>query len=155
MNDVLTPAQRSFCMSRNRGSNTKPEILLRRAMWKLGLRYRIQSALPGRPDIIFPTARTAVFVDGCFWHGCPDHFQEPRSNAPFWAAKIARTVERDRQSEAALLSRGWHVIRIWEHDIKKDVGACARQIELTVYKRRFELGRRPHNERLNRHFVGA
>lgn len=140
MSDVLSPAQRSFCMSRNRGSDTKPEVSLRRALWKLGLRFRIRSDLPGRPDIIFRISRTVVFVDGCFWHGCPDHFQKPRTNAEFWSGKIARTAERDREADSKLKSAGWEVIRIWEHDIKKDVEACARLVQRTVCKRRLDLG---------------
>jgi DNA mismatch endonuclease (patch repair protein) len=93
--------------------------------------------LAGRPDIIFPAARTVVFVDGCFWHGCPDHFQNPQANSAFWTAKIARTKERDQQAGSKLRADGWHVIRIWEHEINTDVEACARKVQMVVRRRRF------------------
>lgn len=85
--DVMTPEQRSRCMSHVRGKDTKPELLLRRALWKKGLRYRLFNKLPGRPDILFIRKRVAIFVDGCFWHGCPEHGTQPRSNADFWKKK--------------------------------------------------------------------
>ena len=82
--DVLTPSQRSYCMSRIRAQHTAPEMRLRAALFDLGLRYRLKSTLPGRPDIVFHRSRVVVFVDGCFWHCCPDHSTKPRTNAAFW-----------------------------------------------------------------------
>src|SRR5690348_11864192 len=82
--DVHTPAQRSFNMSRIRGHNTKPEVSLRKALWRLGLRYTLNSKLPGKPDLVFPKYRTALFVDGCFWHGCSLHMNWPKNRAEFW-----------------------------------------------------------------------
>ena len=84
MADVLTKKQRSRCMSAIRGRDTKPEILLRKALWYKGYRYRLKNRLPGKPDIAFPTERLAVFVDGCFWHGCPEHYKKPSTHAAFW-----------------------------------------------------------------------
>lgn len=136
--DVLTPSQRSFCMSRNRGSNTKPEVKLRKALWALGLRYRIKSTLPGRPDIVFPSARLVIFVDGCFWHGCPEHFKSPRTNTEFWETKIRRTQQRDRIAEYALNQLGWRVMRIWEHDVRKCADAFVQEIVAAV--RRIDWG---------------
>jgi DNA mismatch endonuclease (patch repair protein) len=116
-------------MSRNRGTNTKPEILLRKALWRLGLRYQLNSKLPGKPDLVFPGRRTVIFVDGCFWHGCPDHFQSPRTNAPFWRIKIAATQQRDIRTNEKLEAAGWTVLRIWEHDIKADLVGCVTRLK--------------------------
>ncbi|HEX5454730.1 MAG TPA: very short patch repair endonuclease [Stellaceae bacterium] len=130
--DVLTPAQRSFCMSRNRGRDTGPEIHLRRAIWKLGLRYRLRLPVPGRPDLAFPGARLAVFVDGCFWHGCPEHAVRPRNNADFWAKKLARTRERDAEITGRLREQGWTVLRLWEHEIDRSADAAAATVAEAV-----------------------
>lgn len=121
MVDCLTQGQRRYCMSRVRGRNTKPEIALRRALWHRGIRYRKTSNLPGRPDIVVPSRSLAIFVDGCFWHYCPEHASIPKSNTDFWRRKIARNVERDREVNAQLTDLGWTVVRIWEHDIVKEV----------------------------------
>lgn len=121
MADVLTKKQRSYCMSRIQGRNTKPEIKLRRGLWALGLRYALHSRLPGRPDMTFTRYRTVVFVDGCYWHGCPKHFVKPKTNRSFWLKKIEANRLRDRSVSRALKARGWQVIRIWEHDIRKGV----------------------------------
>ena len=120
MTDVLTPEQRSYCMSRIRGRDTKPELLLRTALWAAGLRYRLANRLPGKPDIVFPGRRVAVFVDGCFWHGCPEHYKRPFSNTEFWDAKISGNRERDNRRTKELRKAGWKVIRIWDHEIKKN-----------------------------------
>jgi DNA mismatch endonuclease (patch repair protein) len=104
-------------MSRIKGQGTKPEKLLRKALWSVGLRYRIKNKLPGRPDIIFPSEKVAVFVDGCFWHACPKHMTWPKNNADFWRRKVERNVERDREVEAELERLGWKWLRFWEHEI--------------------------------------
>src|SRR3990167_909880 len=93
--DVLNPEQRSYCMSRIKGKNTKPEVALRKALWGLGFRYRIKSRLPGKPDIVFPALKVAIFVDGCFWHKCPEHYISPKTRVDFWEKKISGNVERD------------------------------------------------------------
>ncbi|RKI35987.1 very short patch repair endonuclease [Corallococcus sp. AB004] len=109
---------RSEQMARIRGKHTTPEKLLRAALWRKGLRYRLHVRLPaGRPDVIFPRQALAIFIDGCFWHGCPDHYVRPRSRSQFWATKLTDNVERDRRQTALLESQGWRVIRIWEHMI--------------------------------------
>ena len=119
-------------MSRNRGTDTKPEILLRRELWKRGLRYRLAVKLIGKPDIVFKSARIAVFVDGCFWHGCPEHSVQPKTNSEFWRNKIERNRARDYKVTEALKNEGWHVLRIWEHEIKQSLGLCADKIERIV-----------------------
>ena len=118
-NDVMTPEQRSRCMSNIKGKNTKPELQLRKALWARGLRYRVHAALIGRPDIVFPRQRLAIYVDGCFWHGCPIHGTNPVTNADFWENKIKGNIERDRQVTSQLTKLGWIVIRIWGHEIKE------------------------------------
>ncbi|MCG7984689.1 MAG: very short patch repair endonuclease [Candidatus Thiodiazotropha lotti] len=111
-------------MSRNRGRDTKPEVTLRKALWGMGYRYRLKSKLHGKPDLVFPRYMTVVFIDGCFWHKCPLHFQMPKKNRQFWEEKIGSNVLRDKEVTTNLNSEGWNVVRIWEHDIKHDlVGA--------------------------------
>ncbi|WP_433465299.1 very short patch repair endonuclease [Spirillospora sp. CA-128828] len=112
---------RSRNMKANRRSDTKPEITLRKALYALGYRYRkdFRLDLPGgvrvRPDIVFTARKVAVFVDGCFWHVCPEHGREPTSNEWYWTPKLRRNVERDRAADAALEAAGWRVVRLWEH----------------------------------------
>lgn len=114
--------KRSRTMSRIKGKDTKPEERLRKALWASGLRYRKHARTPvGRPDILFPGPRVAVFVDGCFWHGCPDHYVRPRSRADFWADKLRANVERDRRQTLGLETDGWLVIRIWECELNDQV----------------------------------
>jgi DNA mismatch endonuclease (patch repair protein) len=115
-------------MSRNRGRDTKPEVSLRKACFALGLRYRLQANLPGRPDFVFPKYRLAVFVDGCFWHGCPLHYQAPRTRAAFWSAKRKANATRDGAVAEALQDQGWQVLRVWEHEVRTDVGLAARTV---------------------------
>jgi len=119
MADVLTKAQRSYNMSRIRGKNTGPETTIRHGLRLEGLRnYRVNSGLLGRPDIVFPKRRLAVFVDGCFWHGCPAHYHPPATRSKFWAEKIERNISRDKIVEKTLKQDGWQVLRVWEHDVR-------------------------------------
>lgn len=101
-------------------TDTAPEIALRRALFRLGLRYRVQVHVPGnrrrRIDIAFTKARVAVFVDGCYWHGCPDHATRPRTNREWWDWKIARNQVRDADTNRLLGEQGWTVVRVWEHE---------------------------------------
>jgi DNA mismatch endonuclease (patch repair protein) len=129
-------------MQGNRSSETGPEIALRSELHRRGLRFRKHAApvagLRCRADVIFPAARVAVFVDGCFWHRCPDHRTDPRTNSAYWSVKLDRNVERDRRNDAALAAAGWHVIRVWEHQVAAD---AARTIELIVRDRAAAHGR--------------
>lgn len=118
MGDILTPAQRRLCMSRVRSTDTRTEMRLRQALWAAGLRYRLRSKLPGKPDLVFTGRHIAVFVDGCFWHRCPVHATEPRTNSAFWKEKLDANVARDRRVDAELEQSGWRVLRFWEHDVK-------------------------------------
>lgn len=113
---VLSKSQQ---MARIRSKDTKPEIALRKALWAEGLRYRVNhSRLPGKPDIAILRARVCVFLDGCFWHGCPDHYVFPRSRREYWSDKLLRNVQRDRNQTKELESLGWTVLRIWEHELR-------------------------------------
>ena len=126
--DVLTQEQRHKNMSHIRGKNTKPEILLRKALWHRGLRYRKNyKMLPGSPDIVITLYHIAVFVDGDFWHAkghqeCPG--EQIESNKDFWQKKLKRNVERDKEVNDTLTDMGWLVLRFWESDIKKDLQKC-------------------------------
>lgn len=135
MTDVLSPSQRSFCMSRIQGKNTKPEVALRKALWNNGLRYRLKNKLPGRPDLYFPGKKIAIFVDGCFWHGCPEHCNMPETNSSFWKKKLSKNKERDKFVNQTLEDEGWCVIRFWEHEIKNDLEDCVKRIS-SVFKTR-------------------
>lgn len=128
MTDVLTPAQRSRCMSRVKSEDTKPELRLRSALWAAGLRYRLRYKLPGKPDVVFPSARLAVFVDGCFWHSCPLHATRPKTNASFWASKLRENVERDDRVNAKLRENGWRVLRLWQHEVTSNLGEAVAKV---------------------------
>jgi DNA mismatch endonuclease (patch repair protein) len=104
-------------MTRMPRRSTGPELAIRRELHRRGLRFRVDHAgLPGRPDIVFTRARLAVFVDGCYWHRCPQHGTLPRNNADWWLAKLDRNVARDRAEDAALAELGWTVAHVWEHE---------------------------------------
>jgi DNA mismatch endonuclease (patch repair protein) len=120
MADVVTPEKRSSMMSGIRGKNTKPEILIRKALFARGWRYRLHdNRLPGRPDLVFPRLRAAVFVDGCYWHGHHCHlFKMPSSHAEFWAEKIGRNRERDFEVRRKLDDLGWRYLIVWECALK-------------------------------------
>lgn len=111
---------RSANMKANRRRDTKPELALRSALHAMGYRYRkdLRLDLPQRrvrPDIVFTARKVAVFVDGCFWHACPDHGSKPKNNEWYWSPKLLKNVERDRAADAALAAAGWTVVRLWEH----------------------------------------
>jgi DNA mismatch endonuclease (patch repair protein) len=129
MSDIWSQSKRSQVMSKIRGSDTRPEILLRKALFRLGYRFRANSsALPGRPDIVFVKRRIAVFVQGCFWHGCPIHYSAPEQNAEFWKRKLQMNRSRDERSFRALRASGWKVVLVWEHDVEKRLGPSVSRI---------------------------
>ena len=130
--DVMTREQRSHCMSRIRGKDTVPEMTLRRALWARGLRYRLHYRITGRPDIVFPGQKTAIFIDGCFWHGCPAHRTHPKNNADFWRTKIENNIARDADVTKILEAEGWTVLRFWEHQIKLELSSIVDRILLVL-----------------------
>ncbi len=113
-------------MSRIRGRDTGPEIRLRKALWAMGYRYRTDHRCLGvKVDIAMPGRRIAIFVDGCFWHGCPYHAVRPKSNRSFWSRKLTANKSRDVRQSRMMRSKGWTVIRVWEHAVEKDAVALA------------------------------
>ncbi len=122
------PKTRSQLMASVRQRDTAPELALRRALWAAGCRYRKQAALPGRPDIAFPGARLAVFVDGCYWHGCPRHYSSPATNRPFWTAKLSANDQRDRRKDTDLAALGWRSLHVWECRVKGELAEVVREI---------------------------
>lgn len=133
--DHLSPEKRSWNMSRIRGCNTSPEILLRKILHRLGLRYRLyQKKLPGCPDIVFPRYKAVVFVHGCFWHrhGCPAT-TTPGTNSDFWSKKFSETIIRDSRNLQNLRESGWRIAIVWECSLKGK-GANYHQVAETVKK---------------------
>jgi DNA mismatch endonuclease (patch repair protein) len=128
MADIWTKAKRSDVMSRIKGAGNKDTELRLIGIFKThGItRWRRRWPLAGKPDLVFPTLKLAIFVDGCFWHGCPIHATQPKTNAEFWQTKITRNQARDRLVTRTLRARGWRVLRIWEHELaKKNAGRLA------------------------------
>lgn len=121
-------------MRRQKRSGTTPEIAIRRVLHARGLRYRVDRSLDltglrRRADLTFVSARVVVFVDGCFWHGCPEHATKPKNNATWWRDKLAANAARDRDTDARLEAAGWTVVRVWEHE---DPDSAATKIEAVV-----------------------
>jgi len=128
MPDNLTPKQRSYCMSRIKGKDTRPEMKVRSALHKKGLRFRKHvKDLPGKPDIVFPKDKVAVFIDGDFWHGYRFPAWEDKVS-DFWKKKITGNRKRDARNHRKLRSKGWKVIRLWQHEVERDFGACIDRI---------------------------
>jgi DNA mismatch endonuclease, patch repair protein len=125
------PEARRNVMRANRRRDTGPERTLRSALHALGLRFRVDMPIRPvagrsvRPDVVFPRCRVAVYVDGCFWHGCPDHWTRSKTNQGYWDAKVAANRDRDRRTTAILEREGWTVLRFWEHE---DMGAAAARV---------------------------
>lgn len=124
-------------MSAIRSKDTKPELALRAALRAAGAKgYRIhRKDIPGKPDIAFIRWRVAVFVDGVFWHGHPDHWKPEKASSDYWRTKITRTMERDRQANVALDAAGWTVVRVWDTDVRADVSECAARVIVALSER--------------------
>ncbi len=125
-------------MKANTKTGNRPEVLLRSELHRRGLRFRKNTAIRGdgwliRPDVVFPRLKVAVFLDGCFWHACPQHGTKPRVNESYWLPKLQRNVERDRTNDRRLRGAGWRVVRVWEH-VKTEEAANA--VEAAVASRR-------------------
>ncbi|WP_448659167.1 very short patch repair endonuclease [Sphingomonas sp. CJ99] len=133
MADRLSPFERSENMRRVKGKDTDPELIVRRALHAMGLRFRLhRKDLPGRPDILLPGRRTVIFVHGCFWHrheGCR-RATMPAQRKEFWEAKFDRTIARDREQTAALTALGWRVAVLWECDVRKPTALRAKLTQL-------------------------
>lgn len=121
MADNLTPEQRHKNMTHIKSTNTKIEKDITKALWNLGYRFRKNvKGLPGKPDIAIKKHKVVIFLDSCFWHKCPEHFKKPKSNLEYWEPKIKRNVERDAEINRYYQNKNWHILRIWEHEVKKD-----------------------------------
>ncbi|MEU6953871.1 very short patch repair endonuclease [Streptomyces sp. NPDC045714] len=146
--DEWTPPEGSWASSAARRRNmqairsrdTKPERLIRRLVHANGLRYRVATRplpdLRRTADMVFRPAKVAVFIDGCYWHGCPEHYVSPKTNSGYWSEKVARNVARDRDTDKQLSAAGWLVLRFWEH---QSSDACALSIISAVHERRNDL----------------
>ncbi|MDT0484789.1 very short patch repair endonuclease [Streptomyces doebereineriae] len=130
-------AARRRNMQAIRNRDTKPELLVRRLLHAQGLRYRVAAKpLPGlrrTADLVFRPAKLAVFIDGCYWHGCPEHYVPPKTNPGYWSDKVTRNVNRDRDTDERLREAGWTVLRFWEHESPDD---CVLKIAATVSRLR-------------------
>ena len=142
--DHLTKSARSANMAQIKATNTKPEVLLRKALFAMGLRYRLHAkSLPGTPDIVFPKAKIAVFVNGCFWHrhsGCK-FTTMPKSNSAFWQRKFAKTIERDKRVLRDIAAMDWIPLIVWTCEIRRDesLNATARKIAEIIRRRQKKI----------------
>jgi DNA mismatch endonuclease (patch repair protein) len=130
-------------MQGNTRRDTRPELLLRHELHAMGLRYRVDARplldLNRRADLVFRPAKVAVFVHGCFWHGCSEHYYAPATNVDYWSAKVDRNVRRDADTDTRLTAEGWRVMVVWEHE---DPHKAALRVARIVRARRARLGRR-------------
>jgi DNA mismatch endonuclease (patch repair protein) len=134
MSDTFSKEVRSKIMSKVRSNNTKLELLFKEKLKGLCLRY--QPKMYGKPDFALKKLKLAIFIDSCFWHKCPSHFREPKSNQLYWKPKIDRNVERAKEVNKKLRNNGWKVIRFWEHEINKNSGRCAEKVTKAYQERR-------------------
>jgi len=135
MADIYDRNKRSLIMSKVKRKNTKLEVMLRKALFQAGLRgYRIDSKLPGHPDIVYTRFKVAIFVDGCFWHGCPKCGSIPKSNTEFWINKINANKDRDIRVNKMLGENGWTVLRFWQHEISKELDRVLQTVRYFLNK---------------------
>lgn len=131
---------RSKNMAKIRGRDTSPEMRLRKSLWRLGFRFRVNIPVIGiRPDIVFTARKLAIFVDGCFWHGCPIHYVRPRTRDEFWAEKLRANTARDRRQTEALIESGWKVMRFWEHEVRLDLSQVMEEINAAYHDKSTKL----------------
>ena len=134
MTDVHTTEQRSYNMSRIRCKWTKQEKIFHNWLKGKKIKHKMHPEIEGKPDILIKDLNILIFLDGCFWHKCPRCFQEPEINKNFWLTKIEKNVKRDGEVTNKLKKEGWKVMRIWEHEVKKDLQGCLKSIESAVDK---------------------
>ena len=137
MADTVSKEKRSQIMQAIRSKDTKIELFLRKELWKKGYKYRKHhKKLIGKPDIVFAKKKVAVFVDSCFWHGCPYHCRMPKSNRAYWNAKIKRNKKRDKEVSAWYKKNKWTVLRFWEHNLRNNPQSCLKKITKTIRAKR-------------------
>lgn len=148
-------------MSRQGSRDTAPEVAVRKLLHAEGLRYRVNAPVTGMPrrtiDIVFPKAKIAIFLDGCFWHGCPQHATQPKSNAEWWRAKLDRNMARDQETSEHLRTAGWTVLRFWEHIPAEEIAATVRAaVDREKQDRgRLKRGAREQGRRMGRGGTGG
>ena len=150
MADNHTIAQRHANMAAIHSSSTKPELILRHALWRLGFRYRVNDkSLPGKPDIVLPKYRTVIFVHGCFWHGHKDckNATIPKTNTAFWTAKITRNQQRDQDTWRQLEAKGWNVIIVWECELRRKKLPETVEAVVTTIRQNGEILRQTQEDR--------
>jgi len=135
MTDNLTKEQRHKNMCNIQSTGTKIEKDVSKALWNLGYRFRKNvKTLPGKPDIAVKKYKIAVFLDSCFFHKCPEHFKKPKSNLEYWEPKIQRNIKRDKEVSRYYKANNWHILRVWEHEIKKDFDKTIIKIQKFIDK---------------------
>ncbi|MEC1258947.1 very short patch repair endonuclease [Bacillus swezeyi] len=133
--DNVNNEKRSATMRAVKSKDSKIELMVRKELWKRGLRFRVNTrTLFGKPDISIKKLKLVVFIDSCFWHGCPDHKRIPKSNIVFWKNKIERNIERDRIVTEFYRNKGWNIIRIWEHSLREDFEGTVNKIYKKIMK---------------------
>ncbi|SHL13555.1 very short patch repair endonuclease [Alicyclobacillus tolerans] len=121
MTDNVSRRRRSEIMSAVRSNNTSLELRVRRELWRRGFQFRTNvKDLPGKPDIAIKKLKLVIFIDSCFWHGCPEHVRMPKSNVEYWTTKIEKNKTTDKTITEHYQAMGWHIVRIWEHDVKSN-----------------------------------
>ena len=138
MVDRISKEQRSKIMASIHSKNTGPEVSIRKALSAISLRYRVHYGKE-KIDIAFPKVKVAVFIDGCFWHGCPFHSNIPKTNQEYWLPKLKRNIERDKEKNKRLEEDGWLIIHVWEHEIE-NASKIAEIIKNTVQNRKVACG---------------
>lgn len=134
--DNVSQEARTRAMRAVKSQDSKMEVAFRSALWRVGLRfYKNVKTLPGKPDIVFPKKKLVVFLDSCFWHGCPQHLRKPVSNTDYWQAKFERNRRRDAQVNAYYRENNWRIVRIWEHELKTDFAGKVAQVAQLAQKR--------------------
>jgi DNA mismatch endonuclease (patch repair protein) len=140
MADNVNPQVRSQTMKAVKSKNSKMEVKFRSTLWRLGFRfYKNVGTMPGKPDIVFPRKKIIIFLDSCFWHGCPLHLRLPSSNVEYWQAKINRNQSRDEKINNIYSEMNWRIFRIWEHELKENFDDLLQKIAKELEKK--------HNER--------
>lgn len=141
--DSFDKEKRSEIMKAVRSNDTKLEKRLAQELWRNGIRYRKNvKDLRGKPDFAIKKYKVVIFVDSCFWHGCPEHCRIPRSNTEYWVSKINRNIERDKQITQHYLNNNWTVIRIWEHSMKRNFQETSDQVVTTVKEKMNDISRK-------------
>jgi DNA mismatch endonuclease (patch repair protein) len=145
MADIFSKKQRSYVMSRIRSSHTQPELKLRRFLKSLGFVYQ-PKGIYGSPDFANRERKIAVFIDGCFWHGCKKHFRMPKSNIEFWSRKINGNVRRDKRQTVILRKQGWKVVRIWEHKLREGPDMAIQRVKGAMKRGKHFKSRRSNDK---------